>query len=68
MYMTTLKSLIFVREPYFNEPGYERLAGTEKGAEYSRLYNDHVTHATMQFAIREQLRNPPLWFKVGVYR
>jgi hypothetical protein len=62
---TRAQSLIFVREPYYNEPGYERLAGTEKGNEYSRQYNDHVTYATMQFAIREQMANAPEYFKVG---
>ena len=62
--LSPLQGPIFVREPYFNEPGYEKLAGTDKGKEYSRLYNDHVIHATLTHGIREQLRAPPEYFQV----
>lgn len=59
------QGLIFVKEPYFNEPGFEKYQGTEKGEDYSRKYNLQIEHATLTYAIRDQLRNPPEHFKVS---
>ena len=53
-----------MKDPYFNEPGFEKYQGTEKGDDYSRKYNLQIEHATLQYAIREQLKNPPEHFKV----
>jgi len=32
----SIQSLIFVEEPYFNEPGFERTIGTQQGADASK--------------------------------
>lgn len=57
--------MIFVKDPYFNEPGFERYQGTDRGDEYSRKYNLQIEHATLNYAIREQLKKPSEHFKVG---
>ncbi|ETN69399.1 hypothetical protein NECAME_05254 [Necator americanus] len=57
------QGLIFVKDPYFNEPGFEKYQGTEKGDEYSRRYNLQIEHAIINYAIKEQLKNPPEYFK-----
>ena len=54
-----------MKDPYFNEPGFERYQGTERGDEYSRKYNLQIEHATLNYAIREQLRKPSDHFKVN---
>jgi len=38
--LVSIQGLILVREPYFNEAGYERQKGTAEGAENSRNYNE----------------------------
>jgi len=55
----SIQSLIFVPEPYYNEPGYERSMGTEDGDRRSRDYNVVIEKATTQHAILEYLENPP---------
>jgi hypothetical protein len=37
-----LQSLVFVEEPYFNEPGYESTMGTTNGQNKSKKYNDNI--------------------------
>uniref|UniRef100_A0A8R1HU69 UBC core domain-containing protein n=1 Tax=Caenorhabditis japonica TaxID=281687 RepID=A0A8R1HU69_CAEJA len=61
--LVSIQGLIFVKDPYFNEPGFERYQGTERGDEYSRKYNLQIEHATLNYAIREQLRKPSEHFK-----
>lgn len=64
----TFQALIFVKDPYFNEPGFERYIGTDKGAQLSNAYNQQLQHATLHYAILEQLRHPPEYFRVIKYR
>jgi baculoviral IAP repeat-containing protein 6 len=64
--LISIQSLIFVKEAYFNEPGFEKFQDTEKGREYSNRYNLHISQATLQFAIQEQLNHPSPFFKVIV--
>ncbi|GMT32399.1 hypothetical protein PFISCL1PPCAC_23696, partial [Pristionchus fissidentatus] len=66
--LISIQGLIFVKEPYFNEPGFEKYQGTEKGEEYSRKYNLQIMHATLTYAIRDQLRNGPDCFKKVIQR
>ncbi|PIO72107.1 ubiquitin--protein ligase [Teladorsagia circumcincta] len=61
--LISIQGLIFVKEPYFNEPGFEKYQGTEKGDDCSKKYNLQVEHATLNYAIRAQLENPPHYFK-----
>jgi ubiquitin-protein ligase len=55
----SIQSLIFVPEPYFNEPGWERYMGTADGDRRSKQYNDVIEKGTTQYAIIEQIQNPP---------
>ena len=61
--LISIQGLIFVRQPYFNEPGFEKFQGTPKGEEFSRKYNLHLENATLVYAIFEQWRNGPLYFR-----
>ncbi len=66
--LVSIQSLIFVPEPYFNEPGYERYRGTPNGDGKSLAYNANLYVANIQWAMINQLRNPSPCFKeVSVY-
>ncbi|VDN51966.1 unnamed protein product [Dracunculus medinensis] len=66
--LISIQGLIFVRDPYFNEPGFEKYQGTTKGDECSQKYNLQVEHATLVYAIRNQLRNGPEYFRNVIQR
>ncbi|KHN74762.1 putative ubiquitin-conjugating enzyme protein 17 [Toxocara canis] len=66
--LISIQGLIFVKEPYFNEPGFEKYQGTEKGEDYSRKYNLQIEHATLTYAIRDQLKNGPEYFRKVIQR
>ncbi|VDK45596.1 unnamed protein product [Cylicostephanus goldi] len=66
--LVSIQGLIFVKHPYFNEPGFEKYQGTEKGDDYSRKYNLQIEHATLNYAIRDQLKNPSEYFKKVILR
>lgn len=55
----SIQSLVFVPEPYYNEPGYERNMGTQYGNDASRKYNDVIQRGTTQWAMIDLLKNPP---------
>jgi len=38
----SIQSLVFVHEPYFNEPGYESSLGTPQGTKNSNDYNKNI--------------------------
>jgi ubiquitin-protein ligase len=59
----SIQSLIFVPEPYFNEPGWERYMGTADGDRRSKQYNVVIEKGTTQYAIIEQIENPPAQWK-----
>lgn len=40
--LISIQSLIFVDEPYFNEPGYEGTMHTPQGDTASRAYNRNI--------------------------
>jgi len=61
--LVSIQSLILVPEPYFNEPGYERSRGTPAGTQRSLEYDLNIRHATVRWAILENLINPPPAFK-----
>ncbi|CAF1073577.1 unnamed protein product [Rotaria sp. Silwood1] len=60
--LVSIQSLIFVPEPYFNEPGYERTRGTATGTAQSLEYDANIRQATVRWAMLEQLRSPPACF------
>jgi len=55
----SIQSLVFVPEPYYNEPGYERNMGTKYGDDMSRKYNDVIQKGTATWAMIDLLKNPP---------
>lgn len=54
----SVQSLIFVPQPYFNEPGYESTMGTPEGDRHSQAYDDVIRVATVQWAMVNALEKP----------
>jgi hypothetical protein len=50
--------MVFVPDPYFNEPGYERHAATAAGKAQAAQYNAEVRLGTVTHALLAQLRHP----------
>ncbi|CAF0950201.1 unnamed protein product [Rotaria sordida] len=48
MVLVSIQSLIFVSEPYFNQPGYEHTRGTPTGTAQSLEYDDNIRQATIR--------------------
>lgn len=61
--LVSLQALVFVPEPYFNEPGYESSIGTPEGTESSKGFNAALVPNTIRLAMLEQMRNPPAGFE-----
>ena len=56
--IVSVQSLIFVPQPYFNEPGYEQSIGTADGDAKCAEYNAVVREETLRYAVLEALRKP----------
>ncbi len=54
----SIQALVLVRDPYFNEPGYEMQRGTAAGMEQARLYNETTVALTLESAT-SVLKRPP---------
>lgn len=61
--IVSIQSLIFVPDPYFNEPGFEQQMGTAHGRAQSDQYNHTIREGTLNFAMIDMLRNPPKGFE-----
>ena len=61
--LVSIQSLIFIEEPYFNEPGYERYIGTENGIRKSLEYNNNIYPNTIKLAMIDMIKNPPKGFE-----
>ena len=59
----SIQSLIFVEQPWANEPSYEQQLGTPAGHAACVEYNRPLYLATTQWAMLDQLRNPPKGFE-----
>lgn len=59
----SILGLIFVEDPYFNEPGYQNSQGTEKGNKASINYNDNIRIQNIKYGIINMINNPPEEFK-----
>ncbi len=55
----SIQSLILVDEPYFNEPGYEREIGTDRGKKNSIDYNDNIRYETVRLGMIDMIKNKP---------
>nr|CAD7602043.1 unnamed protein product [Timema genevievae] len=61
--LISIQSLIFVPEPFFNEPGMEYILGTEKGKQASDEYSDDILVKTVTHAMIGQLKSPSPGFE-----
>ena len=56
--LISIQGLVLVKEPYFNEPGYEAERGTARGEASSRQYDEAARLLSLQSVLRV-LRSPP---------
>jgi ubiquitin-protein ligase len=56
--LISIQSLIFVEDPYFNEPGHESFINTNQGKNKSKEYNENIQMYTMEWALLNQILNP----------
>lgn len=56
--LISIQSLIFIDEPYFNEPGWERQRGTPTGDKKSKEYNEKRRVKTIEWGINDKIKNP----------
>lgn len=54
--LLSIQSLIFVPDPYFNEPGWDIHRNTPQGTRYSEKYNANIHEFTWKYAIMEPLQ------------
>jgi ubiquitin-protein ligase len=59
----SILGLIFVEDPYFNEPGYQNSQGTEKGNSQSEKYNDNIKIQNIRYGIINMIKTPPKEFE-----
>jgi len=57
--LVSIQSLIFVENPYFNEPGYEKNITTKLGQDNSKSYNQNLYANTIKFAVNDMIKKPP---------
>jgi ubiquitin-protein ligase len=57
--LISILGLIFVEEPYFNEPGYQGTYGTPSGVKNSQEYNEDRQMNTIRWGVKDTLKNPP---------
>lgn len=58
--LVSIQSLIFVNDPYFNEPGYEANRGTPAGTKASDAYNANLYYQVTKAAILDPLLRPKM--------
>jgi len=61
--LISIQSLIFVEEPFYNEPGYETQYNSSEGNLISNEENIKYRYYTFRWAILENLKNPPKEFE-----
>ena len=61
--LISIQSLILCAEPYYNEPGFERMYGTTAGDSESHKYSEDVFKNNLKHAVLGQLNNPPEGFE-----
>jgi hypothetical protein len=61
--LMSIQSLIFVKEPYFNEPGWEKSRGKPEGDKKSFDYTDNIRLQNIKWAIIDKIKNPKSEYK-----
>jgi ubiquitin-protein ligase len=59
----SIQSLIMVEQPYYNEPGYEKIMNTPEGNKRSTDYNQKIMKETLRWSMLEMLKEPPKGFE-----
>jgi ubiquitin-protein ligase len=54
--LISIQSMIFVPDPFFNEPSFDALRGTAEGNEYCDAYNIQTRYYTWKYAILDPLQ------------
>jgi ubiquitin-protein ligase len=54
--LVSIQSMIFVPDPYFNEPGWDAQRGTTLGKKASECYNSQIREYTWKYAILDPLQ------------
>ena len=65
--LVSIQALIMVPDPFFNEPGYERLRGTSEGDKKNLEYNFDIRAHTIIWAMCDMIENPPPMFAEAVH-
>ena len=66
--LMSIQAIIMSNEVYFNEPGYEGEAGTDKGEKKNTGYSNIIRYTTAKFAILEHLKTPTKGFEQAIHR
>ena len=61
--LVSIQSLIFVENPFFNEPGYERNLNDRHYEKKSNEYNDNIRYENIKWAMCDVLENIPIEFE-----
>jgi baculoviral IAP repeat-containing protein 6 len=61
--LISIQSLIFIENPYFNEPGWESNLNTEIGNKKSKQYNNNIYPKTIEYAMIDMIKNPIYGFE-----
>ena len=61
--LVSIQALIFVSDPYYNEPGFEAQMGTPVGDHRAAKYAATVREHCVRWAMIDQLRNPAPEFR-----
>ena len=61
--LVSIQSLIFVENPYFNEPGYEKTMHTPQGKNQNFKYNDERRLENIKWAINNNIKGAEPEFK-----
>jgi hypothetical protein len=64
--LISVQSQIMNDQPYFNEPSYEGIAGTDNGKRCVAKHNTQIRLGTIRYAMLEHLKKAPLGFERAV--
>ena len=61
--LVSIQSLIFVKDPYYNEPGYERSMGSPGATAASHAYSLERMIATVRWGMLDHLQHPRVGYE-----
>jgi ubiquitin-protein ligase len=61
--LVSIQSLILIDQPFFNEPGYEKMINTINGKYKSKIYNYNIQYENIRWAMIDQINNPPYGYE-----